>query len=193
MLRRLMSVVAGAAVLSSLTAVFSTPSYAADVRFFCGEQNGKLFTFAQRPGRDPVRVVNWNSREFSRSGYNPLTRCNQVSERFQKEYNRNGLAYITVGIVNGYRVVCNAEPLGSCNSDNILFTVNSKNDAVVSVQQIFVIRDGNASSRIYVQESSGRTYLDLGKVINSDAAQPSDSPEATPAAEPSAKPNSGRF
>jgi hypothetical protein len=153
----------GALVLSGIGTLVSSPSYASDIRFSC-ETNGGLPTTVARnvvTGAS-LPVVKWYSEYFSASGYDPVTRCQQVSGRFQTARNSGALNYITAGIVNGLPVVCATSAGGSCNQGNVLFTLKPGTDAASTLQRIFDVRDLGAGPLF---EADGSTYIDVNKLL----------------------------
>ncbi|AVH66670.1 hypothetical protein CDG77_07040 [Nostoc sp. 'Peltigera membranacea cyanobiont' 213] len=160
MLRQSLAILSGVALLSGLGAVFNTPSYAAGtIQFSCDTSNSLPATKATNVATGAsLSVVRWYSEYFTGSGYDPVTRCQQVSARFQQAHNNGSLDYITAGVVNGMPVVCAATPGGSCNTSNLLFTLKRGVNAAETLQRLFDVRDG-AGPALY--ESKGRTYINL--------------------------------
>lgn len=154
----------GVAVLSGMGILVSSPSYAGDIRFSC-EMNGGLPTTVARnvvTGAS-LPVVKWYSEYFVSSGYDPMTRCQQVSARFQNARNSGALNYITAGIVNGLPVVCATNAGSSCNSSNLLFTLKPGSDAASTLQRLFDVRDLGAGPLF--ESSDGSTYIDVNKLL----------------------------
>jgi hypothetical protein len=106
-------------------------------------------------------VIRWVSHAFLPSGFDPLTRCRDVSARFQTYYDNGKLDYITTGIVNGQPVVCVTDSTGG-PCQGILFTLKRGQSASRVIQQLFDIRAG-ASGPLY--ESQARFYLDMNKYL----------------------------
>lgn len=78
----------GIASLTALgvTATFNQPSHAQSTSFYCGTTSGNVPTTLARTPSGEREVIRWVSRYFSGSGYNPQTRCEEVSSRFQTNY-----------------------------------------------------------------------------------------------------------
>lgn len=192
MLRKCLSVLAGATLLSGMGAIISSPSYANGTVFLCDTSGSIPKTVARNSSGRTLTVINWVSEYFSGSGYDSVTRCQEVSARFQKARNNGSLDYITAGIVNGYPVVCTTTPGGSCNSQNVLFTLKRNANAAVVLQRLFDVRD-SAGPALY--ESSGRTYINLNPTLDAlesgeGASTPQDS--TNPNNQPS-QPSGGSF
>jgi hypothetical protein len=173
MLKKFLSLLSGLALLSGVGAVFSAPSYAnyPAIQFSCDTSGHLPKTVAINTATGQgLTVIKWYSEYFSGSGYDSLTRCNEVSARFQRAYGTGELNYITAGIVNGYSVICATTPGGGCNGRNVLFTLKRGANAAATLQRLFDVRE-SAGPALY--EASGRTYINLQQKlapINGEAA-----------------------
>jgi hypothetical protein len=179
MLRKSISIAVGTVLLSGLGALVVQPSYSQPaVIFECYANDGSGYpTTMARSAKGQISVVRWYSEYFSGSGYDPITRCQEVSGRFQSAYNSGRLDYITAGYVNGYPVVCATTAGGSCNEGNLLFTLKKGTDAAATLQRLFNVRDLGAGP---LYESSGRTYIDVNKILEPLATGEGQTPQATP-------------
>lgn len=129
--------------------------------FFCSTENGVPTTFVTTQGRT-YPVIRWVSTYFSPHGYEPLTRCRQVSSKFQQFYNNGTLNYVTTGTVNRQPVICVSNSRdGACTG--VLFTLKPQEDANRIIQQLFDIRSGAAGP---LEESGSRIYFDMRKYLN---------------------------
>jgi Circadian oscillating protein COP23 len=130
--------------------------------FFCDDGHGIPTTFVENP-RGRLPIVRWVSHYFTGSGYDPYTRCQEVSGRFQRYSDEGRLNYITTGMMNGQPVVCvSGYAGGPC--DGLLFTLKRGQDASRVVQQLFDI-PARASGPLY--ESGSRFYLDMKQYLGS--------------------------
>ncbi|HLO48481.1 MAG TPA: COP23 domain-containing protein [Kamptonema sp.] len=129
-------------------------------RFFCGDNNGVPTTFVEtQKGSFPV--IRWVSNYFSDHGYEPLTRCRQVSSKFQQFFNNGTLNYITTGTVNRERVICVSNTKGGpCTG--VLFTLKPEEDANRVIQNLFDIRSGAGGP---LEESGSRLYFDINNYL----------------------------
>ncbi|MDL5045181.1 COP23 domain-containing protein [Oscillatoria amoena NRMC-F 0135] len=176
MLRKSLGIVAGAAFLTGLGAVASQPSYAQSIQFSCVMDRGLPTTVARNTATgNSLPVVRWYSEYFSGSGYDPVTRCQQVSGRFQSARNSGRLNYITAGVVNGLPVVCATNAGGRCDGSNVLFTLKPGQNAADSLQRLFDVRDLGAGP---LYESGGRQYIDVAKMLAPLEAQAGSEPAA---------------
>ncbi len=137
------------------------PPIASD-SFYCGKDyHGRPTTLVSTPG-GVLPIVRWVSDYFNPSGYDPGTRCQEVSNRFDLFYRQGRLNYVTTGIVNRLPVVCVASEMGGpCTG--VLFTLKPNEDASRVIQQLFDVRAG-ASGSLY--ESESRQYIDVNRYIN---------------------------
>jgi hypothetical protein len=105
-----------------------------------------------RTKKGDVPIVVWSSEEFSSSGFNPQTRCQQVSARFQSLYRSGQLKYITAGTINKLPVVCATKQLkGACDRQNLLYTLKPNSDASLAIKKLTAIR--NRATSIVIEES----------------------------------------
>lgn len=133
-------------------------------RFFCGDNNGVPTTFVEtQKGTTPV--IRWVSNYFSDHGYEPLTRCRQVSSKFQQFFNNGSLNYITTGTVNRQPVICVSNTKGGACT-GVLFTLKQGEDANRVMQNLFDIRSGAAGP---LEESGSRLYFDMNNYLKSIA------------------------
>ncbi|NEQ77576.1 MAG: hypothetical protein F6K23_33915 [Okeania sp. SIO2C9] len=131
-------------------------------KFYCDRgKNGIPTTFVKTP-QGTYTVIRWVSNYFLSAGYSPLTRCRQVSDKFQFFYDDGRLDYITTGIVNRQPVICvSGRKGGPCQG--VLFTLKPQQSASETVQQLFDIRVGAATGPLY--ESGSRFYLNFNDYI----------------------------
>ncbi|OCR00691.1 hypothetical protein BCD67_12025 [Oscillatoriales cyanobacterium USR001] len=125
-------------------------------RFFCSDNNGVPTTFVEtQKGSFPI--IRWVSTYFSDHGYEPITRCRQVSSKFQQFFNNGTLNYITTGTVNSLPVICVSNTKGGACT-GVLFTLKPGEDANRIIRQLFDIRSGAAGP---LEESGSRLYFDM--------------------------------
>ncbi|MCL1471945.1 COP23 domain-containing protein [Argonema antarcticum] len=186
---------AGSIALAS-GSITSQPSQAQSTTFFCGASQGKPATIAQTP-RGNIPVIVWVSQYFTRSGFNPQARCEDVSSRFQSFYSQGALNFITAGIVNGQPVVCATGAAGGpCNNTNVLFTLKPGENAARVIQGLHQIR-GGASRPLYEgtrrRSSSSSDSINVNDFLNNapvEAEASASSPEPNNAAPAMSQPSS---
>ncbi|AFY81427.1 COP23 domain-containing protein [Oscillatoria acuminata] len=131
-------VTAGAIALGAAF-TFTEPGQAQANCFICQADNNNVPTTYAQTGRGNVAVIKWASTHFSGSGYTPMTRCQEVSERFN-QYNAQGqLEYLSSGRQNSQPVVCAGS---SCTGNNLLFTLRPNQNAAQVLQELFASRSG---------------------------------------------------
>jgi Circadian oscillating protein COP23 len=130
------------------SALLSAPSQAvtAATSFVCGKSNGIPTTVA-RTKKGDVPIVVWSSEGFSKSGFTPQVRCQQVSARFQSLYRSGQLKYITAGTLNKVPVICaTREQTGTCTQQNLLYTLKAGADPQLVIKKLMDVRN-RATSR----------------------------------------------
>lgn len=129
-------------------------------RFYCqADDHGVPTTYVSGAYATEKPLIRWVSSYFSDSGYDPMRRCEEVSDRFTRYYREGTLNYITTGIVNRLPVVCVSSQLGGpCN--NVLLTLKPGQDATDTVQQLFDVRVGRSGP---LEESGSRFYMDFNQ------------------------------
>jgi Circadian oscillating protein COP23 len=106
-------------------------------------------------------LIVWKSERFVK--FNPQKRCEIVTPKIQKAF-QEGRIYIGSGIDdNGYGVICGiADPKEKCNSQNMLFTLKSYQQADETIKRIGDLFRGVSSDPSY--QGSGRTRINLRSV-----------------------------
>jgi len=127
--------------------------------FVCDTSTGEPVTVYQNPQGFREPWIRWNSNFFSSSGYDPLTRCQQVTQRLDN-YNRNRqLNYVTVGIVNNQRAICTTSRVnGPC--EGLIYTLRRDQDPAPALSSFFVWL-ANQKARPSLFESSTIPYIDV--------------------------------
>lgn len=156
--RQLLTVLAGAITIGSL-ALSAKPSQSQSTSgFMCDASSGSPATVYQN--RQGVREVwiNWVSDYFRDSGYDPMTRCREVSGRLETYRQNKQLKYVTVGYMNGQRVICTASKVnGRC--DGLIYTLKPGQDSVRTLYQFMGLREGQAGAST-LSESDAMPYID---------------------------------
>ncbi|NET02873.1 MAG: hypothetical protein F6K61_20440 [Sphaerospermopsis sp. SIO1G1] len=166
-------------IMLSAVSLHNAPATANSTRFFCGSNQGVPVTYASTP-RGNVPVVRWKSNYFSRSGYTPQRRCDEVASRLQTYHSNGKLEYITAGIMNGQPVVCVSSSLGG-RCQGLLLTLRPKDRASRVIQQLFDIRSGASGP---IQQSSSRPYINFQELLDNRPVDTSPLPEVTPSTSP---------
>jgi len=131
-------------------------------KFYCDYGKNDIPTTFVKTPQGTYPVIRWVSNYFLSAGYSPMTRCRQVSNKFQLFYDDGRLDYITTGIVNRQPVVCvSSQKGGACQG--VLFTLKPYQNASETIQKLFDIRVGATTGPLY--ESSSRFYLNFNDYL----------------------------
>ncbi|NEO29606.1 MAG: hypothetical protein F6K36_03970 [Symploca sp. SIO3C6] len=115
------------------------------VSFMCGKDDSVPATFEKKEGKEGLPVILWSSNFFTEAGYDPQTRCQQVSARLETYKNNDELSYITTGKINGQPVVCvTSQEKGSCGEgisvhNGLLFTLKPNESPQERLEQLFAV------------------------------------------------------
>ncbi len=153
-----------ATVITSPFVVNSSTSAksASTTNFICGTWQGVPATLAMTPKQETIPVIRWDSRHFSNAGYNPRTRCQLVSNRFQYFYESGQLNYITTGLINRMPVVCVTDAYGGgCNG--LLFTLKPGSNPSQTLQELMAVRFRVKGP---LNETLGRVYINFQEYLN---------------------------
>ena len=134
------------------------------------QQNGypSFATVARRGLRQTSPIILWRTQlaEFS-----PQERCKIVSQRLNNAVTKSGgklsQLLLTYGNVKGQTVICYlTEGMKSCNSQNLLFTLNRENhDKGKEILQTMVTFGQSGSGTAIYESSSDRSVIYLGEEI----------------------------
>lgn len=136
------------------SALLAPPSQAvtAATSFVCGKSKGIPATVA-RTKKGDIPIVVWSSEGFSKSGFTPQVRCQQVSARFQSLYRSGQLKYITAGTINNIPVLCaTREQSGTCSQQNLLYTLKVGANPQAVIKNLMDVR--NRATNAALNESS---------------------------------------
>jgi hypothetical protein len=143
----------GGSVLAEITSV-----RAEQQKFFCGTSDGIPATMAST-SRGPVPVIRWVS-SLAEGEYSPQTRCQSVSERFQRYYEAGQLNYLTTGTENGSDIICvTVDRGGDCAGT--LFTLKPGSSPEQTLKQLF----GAQNSIGPLNEGTPRIYVAMEEVL----------------------------
>ncbi|MDQ2100354.1 MAG: COP23 domain-containing protein [Tychonema bourrellyi B0820] len=135
------------------------PFPVAKARFFCDKDKTGIPTTFVETAKDTQPVIRWKSEIFTGSGYDPQTRCEQVSPRFQQAEDNGGLRYLVSEKQNKQSVICISDKEnGACNLK--LFDVTPP-DTVDSV-----LRKLKPNASKPLEQSGGKPYLAITELRN---------------------------
>jgi Circadian oscillating protein COP23 len=152
------------AVVASLASV--SPSQAqGQTNFVCSRSGGVPATVAQTPYGN-VTIIKWVSGYFTEAGFDPQTRCQKVSERFQRYHESGKMDYLTTGWINRQSVVCVANSRGgNCASDlaeeGLLFTLKPSSDPGDTLRNLLSVRVRATSTPLSENLRERQVYVDM--------------------------------
>lgn len=154
------------------TLISSSPAHSQGANFSCDSSTGVPATVVESPQHGKVRIIEWKTTEFG-NDFDPQTRCNIVSEKFQKYSQAGTLKYFTTGSVDRSPVICAvaSEDL-SCSQENMLYTLKKGSNASETLKQLLDVRSGASSSAL--NETGSRVYVDFDQVVEAKAQQGGD-------------------
>ncbi|MEG3862004.1 COP23 domain-containing protein [Microcoleus sp. herbarium12] len=160
-------------ILSNIAISRSSPQTQPNLQrggFVCDTSTGEPVTVYQNPQGFREPWIRWNSNFFSSAGYDPLTRCQQVTQRLDN-YNRNKqLNYVTVGMVNNQKAICTSSRInGPC--EGLIYTLRRDQDPAPALSTFFVWL-ANQKARPSLFESGAPIYINLGERLDVDIAEP---------------------
>jgi hypothetical protein len=161
------------------TLLFSSPTHGQGANFSCDSSTGVPATVVESPQHGKVRIIDWKTTEFG-DEFNPQTRCNIVSEKFQ-EYSQAGtLKYFTTGSVDRNPVICAvASESMSCSPENMLYTLKRGSNASETLKQLLDVRSGASGTAL--NETGNRVYVDFDQVVEAKAQNAGASSKSTEA------------
>ena len=131
-------------------------------KFFCGTYDGAPSTMSNTSSGKQVAVIMWKSTAFSGSGYDPQTRCQIVSNRFNQLYTQGLLTHLTTGRKNGSNIICGAASKGSgCAPDGMLYTLKPGQDPTQTLKNLLAVRTKATSA---LTESTSRLYISIEEI-----------------------------
>ncbi|MBP0028436.1 COP23 domain-containing protein [Roseofilum reptotaenium CS-1145] len=154
------------ALILSLLAVGATAQIKSNQTqtFACGASRDGIPTTLALVPRGNIPIIRWVSEYFTPFGYDPQTRCEQVSNRLQT-YQEQGIAnFITTGIQDGLDVICVSSVLGGpCTG--LLFTLQPGESASRVIQDLFDV--GQYGLNPLLQGSNtDQIYIDLNQLMD---------------------------
>lgn len=161
---------AATAILSGAAWLHTSPAQANPTSsFYCGvDADGTPTTMVRHPQHGEVPVIRWVSDYFEASGYDPQTRCNLVSQRFQNFKDSGSLQYLTTGRMNRQSVVC-VSPTDGGECAGLLFTLKPTSNPNRTLQDLMALRANATSAPL--NETGARLYINLEDYIQEAAAQ----------------------
>ncbi|WP_377475935.1 MAG: COP23 domain-containing protein [Microcoleus anatoxicus] len=165
--------------------------------FQCVTSGRNFVTIARRGNVTTDPIILWKSREFGPE-FTPWQRCQIVSNRLTKAVADNGgrltNLQLTTGTINNLPVVCYVNGRGRCNSQNILFTLdskNAKNPSEVLSRLINFAQDGGGQVTVLrtrnPEQLSSQQFIPFGDLVDRSFHSTTNKPSV-----PAEKPESDR-
>lgn len=127
--------------------------------FFCDTSRGMPITVFQNSQGIREPWISWTSDFFAISGYDPLTRCQQVTQRLERYRRNKQLNYVTVGLVNHEKAICTtSRENGPC--EGLIYTLRKDQDPIPTLYRFFAW----LNARRYLpslNESGSIPYIDV--------------------------------
>ncbi len=171
-----LAIVVNAIAFSGL--IFSLPSFAGippstnKPGFWCDTSGTYPITKYQNKKNVQQLWIGWTSTVLSASGYNPVSRCEQVSRRFEEYRSRGKLAIITTGTINNQQVICNGNAPGNCTG--LLYTLKPGESAREAINAIKNLAQNKAGAQIRYESEDDIDvdipYVDVRGLIDTDDA-----------------------
>ena len=125
-------------------------------------------TVATIPQRqETINLIFWKSEHFA--AWQPQSRCETVSPKFQTFYRDGRLRYLTHGTINGYPVICAVTAEAeSCNKDNQLFQVKPNKDPQLVLRQLMDVVEGKVDEGVIYQSTgdSEQLYISVDEFLD---------------------------
>ncbi|WP_054469768.1 COP23 domain-containing protein [Planktothricoides sp. SR001] len=138
-------------------------------RYFCGQDaQGTYTTYAETP-KGKQAIIRWKSEYFSKSGWTPKARCEEVSPQFQQAADNNQLNYITNDTRNNLPIVCAAiDETERCGM--MLFTLRPEDDPETVREMLTNLGKGGAMDPI-PQSGGDKVYIPMSEVLKNTPAE----------------------
>ncbi|MEL6930890.1 MAG: COP23 domain-containing protein, partial [Cyanobacteria bacterium J06600_6] len=137
--------------------------------FACDVASGVPATVVQSPKHGTVKIIEWRTTEFG-GEFDPQSRCQIVSEKFQKYAQAGTLKYFTTGSVDRTPVICAvASQNDPCNRESMLYTLKKGSDAGETLKQLLDVRSGASGTAL--NETNSRLYIDFDQIVEAKAQE----------------------
>ena len=167
------------ALTIATTLITNTPVRSEAPIFKCDRSSGVPATVVQSSRHGLVKIIEWKTTQFG-DKFNPETRCNLVSQKFEKFAKAGTLKYFTTGSVNRHPVICAVASQNSpCNSESMLYTLRKDVSARETLKLLLDIKSGASGSAL--NETESRIYVDFDEIVKakSQASQASQTTQAS--------------
>lgn len=134
-----MTLVSGTLAMTSLPGLAQT-SASTTSRFFCGLYQGHPATVVRTISRGNIPLILWVDDSFPEP-WNPQSRCEEISARFQRFYENGTLSYLRSAITNGQPALCVAAfQGGDCLPNGLVVTLRPYTDPSAVLERLLTKR-----------------------------------------------------
>jgi hypothetical protein len=124
--------------------------------FACNSDGDVPTTVMQLESSEEQVIIRWSSKYFEEAGYDPETRCRQVTARLDKYAKENTLLYAINGEINQQPVLCLTsesatecgEGLSEQKQDGLIFTLKSATNALEKLERFALLLEGNENTEV---------------------------------------------
>ncbi|WP_009631661.1 COP23 domain-containing protein [Synechocystis sp. PCC 7509] len=127
--------------------------------FWCDTSGTYPITKYQNKKNVQQLWIGWTSTLLSASGYNPVSRCEQVSRRFEEYRSTGKLAIITTSTINNQPVICTGNAPGHCTG--LLYTLKPGESAVEAINSIRNLAQNKAGAQIRYESEDDTFEQDI--------------------------------
>ncbi len=125
--------------MTSLPGLAQTSASTAS-RFFCGLYQGHPATVVRTISRGNIPLILWVDDSFPEP-WNPQSRCEEISARFQRFYENGTLSYLRSAITNGQPALCVAAfQRGDCLPNGLVVTLRPYTDPSAVLERLLTKR-----------------------------------------------------
>jgi hypothetical protein len=137
-----------------------------ETRFICRkgydkESNKQLPTTYAFTGGQKRAIVRWSTEFFSGSGWDPQSRCEEVSPRFQAAYNNGTLNFITNGTWNNQPVICTALQNGGPCADLLITLRDTDNPRQLTIELGQVLNGRSTGPMRHNSDPNSPVYIEV--------------------------------
>ncbi|WP_448574049.1 COP23 domain-containing protein [Trichothermofontia sp.] len=133
------TLVSGAMAATSLPGLAQTNASTAS-RFFCGLYRGHPATIARTVSRGNIPLILWVDDSFPEP-WNPQSRCEEISARFQRFYENGTLNHLRAAVTNGQPALCVAAYHGGdCLPNGLVVTLRPYTDPSAVLDRLLTKR-----------------------------------------------------
>jgi hypothetical protein len=127
--------------------------------FYCDTSRNSPVTVYRNHEGGEEPWIRWTSNYFKNAGYDPLTRCHDVSHRLERYRQDDQLRFITTGRMNKQNVICTASEFDQ-ECDKLILTLKPKEDPERALDNLFSWHTGGGEPSERGRDHQ-RRYIDV--------------------------------